>query len=66
MSRVSWDAFEAQIDQRHQDVLEKLTAAMETGHHAAARELLEEYAKEYPAKSEALRLSLVRRFGTGL
>lgn len=66
MSQVSWEAFEKDIDRKHQEVLEKLNGAMETGHHAVARELLDEYAKEYPAKAEALRLSLVRKFGTGL
>jgi hypothetical protein len=66
MSQVSWDAFEKGIDEKHQLVAERLNAAMETGHTAAARELLDEYSKEYPTKAEALRLSCVRKYGTGL
>lgn len=63
---VSWDAFERDIDQQHQLVLERLNGFMESGHNGAARELLDKYAKEYPTKAEAMRLSLVRKFGTGL
>lgn len=50
----------------HRAVQDKLLGCMETGHHGAAREVLEEYAVDYPDKAEALRLSLVRLYGTGL
>ena len=63
---VSWEAFENDIDQQHQLVLEKLNGYMESGYNGKARELLDEYGKEYPTKAEAMRLSLVRRYGTGL
>lgn len=66
MSQVNWQAFDKAGPQVHVEVNSKLQAAMETGHHAVARELLEEYAVEYPDKAEVLRLSLVRKYGTGL
>lgn len=68
MSGVSWDSFveapEGSFD--HAGVQAKLMGAMETGHRGVAREILDEYAKEYPNEAEILRLSLVRRYGTGL
>lgn len=65
MSQVTWDAFDDK-DQQHQIILERLHGYMESGHTGAARELLDGYAKEYPTKAEAMRLSLVSRYGTGL
>lgn len=64
--KLGWDAFANDVDQQHQLLLEKLNGYMESGYNGKARELLDEYAKEYPIKAEAMRLSLVRRYGTGL
>ena len=66
MSQVNWEAFDRGGPDVHYEVTDKLQGAMETGHHAAARELLEEYSVQYPEMAEALRLSLVRKYGTGL
>jgi len=66
MSQVSWEAFEANIDAVHRETQEKVYGYMESGHHGAARELIAEYGKTHGAKAEALRLALVRDFGTGL
>lgn len=66
MSQVSWEAFESAIDAVHRETQEKVYAYMESGHHGAARELIAEYSKQHRDKAEALRLALVRDFGTGL
>jgi hypothetical protein len=66
MTKVSWEAFEAEIDAVHRDTREKVYGYMESGHHGAARELIAEYSKLHRDKAEALRLALVRDFGTGL
>lgn len=63
MSRVGWDAFDPDP---HQATLEKLNQLMESGHKGEARTLIREYSKDHPTKAEAMRLSLVRRYGTGL
>lgn len=66
MTKVSWEAFEAELDAVHRETREKVYAYMESGHHGAARELLQEYGSTYSDKAQALRLALVRDFGTGL
>jgi hypothetical protein len=66
MSQVNWDAFSIGPDPVHQETQEKVYGYMESGHHGAARELIAEYGKTHGAKAEALRLALVRDFGTGL
>ena len=67
MSGVSWGAFDAPVDAfDHRAVQDKLMGLMETGYHGAARDHLNEYAKDFPDKAESLRLSLVRLYGTGL
>lgn len=66
MSQVNWDAFGTGDVDPHQAVHEQLIGYMETGHHGAARALLKEHAEQYPEMAETLRLSLVRKYGTGL
>lgn len=63
----SWDnPFNQQPDPVHFETRERVYAAMETGHNGVARELIAEYSKQHSDKAEALRLALVRDFGTGL
>lgn len=66
MTRVSWEAFEADIDAVHRDTWAEVYGYMETGHWGAARAAIAEYSEHPSAKAEALRLTLVRDFGTGL
>jgi hypothetical protein len=65
MSRVSFDAFE-RPDPIHFETREKVYAAMSSGHFGVARDLIADYSAQYGDKAEALRLALVRDFGTGL
>lgn len=67
MSQINWNAFNTDdADATHERVASQLAGLMETGHHGKARELLDTYAVDFPTLAEALRLSLVRKYGTGL
>ena len=51
---------------RYREVSDEVAVLMETGQHGKARELLAEFAVEAPEQSETIRLSCVRKYGTGL
>lgn len=68
MSGVHWGAIGGPLYPRtvHDEVRDAVTGAMETGRRGTAAELLKLYASEHPEQAEALRLSLVRKYSTGL
>lgn len=51
---------------RYREVSDEIAVLMETGQHGKARTVLAEFAVESPEQSESIRLSCVRKYGTGL
>lgn len=50
----------------HKSLVRNVYSCMETGNHDLARTILTEYEAIAPNQCEALRLALVRDYGTGL
>jgi hypothetical protein len=54
------------IQTEQEKVIDRITAAMETGNHAQARTLLTEFREHYPEMAENVRADIIAGYGIAI